>query len=166
MKHTVLDILPDRKYNHLVAYFSSIPKDERHRVKHFVYDMRKPYVELTYSYFPNADVIIDKYHFIRQTAWALEGVRKRLQKTMPTRLRKYYKRSRTLILSRYNKLKDENKATCDLMLLYNDDLRRAHYLKEKFYELFQNRKYSEQRKDFFDWIKVNAKCQGTHYFTD
>nr|WP_242942508.1 hypothetical protein [Proteiniborus sp. DW1] len=27
---------------------------------------------------------------------------------MPTNLRKYYKRSRKLILTRYNKLKDEN----------------------------------------------------------
>lgn len=108
--------------------------------------MWKPYIELAYTYFPNAEVIIDKYHFIRQTTWAIEGVRKRLQKAMPAQLRKYYKRSRTLILSRYNKLKDENKTACDLRLLYNDDLRRAHYLKEKFYELSQNPKYSEQRK--------------------
>ena len=86
-----------------------------------------------------------------------------MQKTMPARLRKYYKRSRTLILSRYNKLKDENKAACDLMLLYNDDLRRAHYLKEKFYELCQNTKYSEQRKDFFDWIKM-AESSGLNEF--
>lgn len=43
------------------------------------------------------------------------------------------------------------------MLLYNDDLRLAHYLKEKFYEICQNPKYSEQRKDFFDWIKAAEK---------
>ena len=55
----VLDILPDRKHNHLVSYFSSIPKDERHRVKHFVCDMWKPYVEMAHTYFPNAEVIID-----------------------------------------------------------------------------------------------------------
>lgn len=40
------------------------------------------------------------------------------------------------------------------MLLYNDDLRKAHFLKEKFYETCQNPKYSEQRKDFFQWIKI------------
>lgn len=39
IKHKILDILPDRQHNHLVSYFSSIPKDERHRVKHFVCDM-------------------------------------------------------------------------------------------------------------------------------
>ncbi len=94
---------------------------------------------------------------------SIEGVRKRLQKTMPASLRKYYKRSRTLILTRYHKLKGENKAACVLMLLYNDDLRRAHYLKEKFYELCQNPKYSEQRKDFFTWIKM-AESSGLKEF--
>ena len=50
VKHKVLDILPDRQYSHLVSYFSSIPKDERYRVKHFVCDMWKPYIELAYTF--------------------------------------------------------------------------------------------------------------------
>ncbi len=153
-KHKVLDILPDRTHNHLVSYFASIPKDERHRVKHFVCAMWKPYIEMAHTYFPNVEIIIDKYHFIRQTTWAIEDVRKRLQKTIPARLRKYYKRSKTLILTQYHKLKDENKAARDLMLLYNDDLRIAHFLKVKFHEICQNTKYSERRKDFFDWVKM------------
>lgn len=157
LKHKILDILPDRTQNHLVSYFHSIPKDERYRVKYFVCDMWIPYVELAKIYFPNAKIIIDKYHFIRQTTWAIEGVRKRLQRSMPAHLRKYYKRSRKLILTRYFKLKDEDIQACDLMLLYNDDLRRAHFLKEKFYEICQNPKYSQQRKDFFDWIKMAEK---------
>lgn len=157
VKHKILDILPDRTQSHLISYFYSIPKDERYRVKHFVCDMWSPYVELAKIYFPNAKIIIDKYHFIRQTTWAIEGVRKRLQRSMPARLRKYYKRSRKLILARYFKLKAEDKQACDLMLLYNDDLRKAHFLKEKFYEICQNPKYSEQRNDFFVWIKMAEK---------
>lgn len=49
------------------------------------------------------------------------------------------------------------------MPLYNDDLRRAHFLKEKFYEIYQNTKYSEQQKDFFDWIKM-AESSGLKEF--
>lgn len=154
LKHKILDILPDRTQNHLISYFYSIPKIERYRVKYFVCDMWTPYIDLAKIYFPNAKIIIDKYHFIRQVTWAIDGVRKRLQRSMPAYLRKYYKRSKKLILTRYFKLKDENKQACDLMLLYNDDLRKAHFLKEKFYEICQNPKYSEQRKDFFQWIKM------------
>lgn len=159
IKHKVLDILPDRTQNHLVSYFYSIPKKERYGVKYFVCDMWQPYIELAQIYFPNAKIIIDRYHFIRQVTWAIESVRKQLQKTMPANLRKYYKRSRSLILKRYHKLTPEQKQACDLMLLYNDDLRKAHFLKEKFYELCQNPKYSEQRRDFFDWIK-SAESSG------
>lgn len=98
--------------------------------------------------------MIDKYHFIKQVTWAIENVRKRLQKTMPVKLRKYYKRSRKLILTRYHKLKDESKKSCDLKLHYNNDLRLAHQLKERFYELCQDTKYGRQREDFYSWIKL------------
>lgn len=154
VKHSVLDILPSRSQTTLISYFRNIPKTERHRVKFFVCDMWHPYEDLAKTFFPNATIIIDKYHFIRQTTWAIENVRKRLQKTMPANLRRYYKRSRSLILSRYDKLKDENKKACDLMLLYNDDLRLAHYLKEWFYRICQNPKYSEQRREFLEWIST------------
>ena len=35
--------------------------------------------------------------------------------------------------------------------------------RKKFYELWQNRKYSEQRKNFFDWIKM-AESSGLYEF--
>lgn len=97
LKHKILDILPDRTQNHLISYFYSIPKIERYRVKYFVCDMWTPYIDLAKIYFPNAKIIIDKYHFIRQVTWAIDGVRKRLQRSMPASLRKYYKRSKKQI---------------------------------------------------------------------
>ena len=45
------------------------------------------------------------------------------------------------------------------MLLYNDDLRLAHYLKEWFYRICQNPKYTEQRKEFFEWISTAEQSQ-------
>ena len=101
------------------------------------------YIELTKIYFPNVKIIIDKYHFIRQVTWAIESVQKRLQRSIPSPLRKHYKRSLKLILTRYFKLKDEEKQTCNLMLLYNNDLLKALFLKKKFYEICQNPKDSE-----------------------
>lgn len=158
-QRSIMDILPDRSQAQLSAYFKEIKRSERYRVKYFICDMWQPYVDLARSYFPNAQVIIDKYHFIRQVTWAIENVRKRLQKTMPANLRKYYKRSHKIILSRYENLKDENKKACDIMLHYNDDLRKAHMLKEWFYSICQNPKYSLQRTQFYDWIKNAEGCR-------
>lgn len=161
--HSIMDILPDCTQSHLTAYFREIDHSQRFRVKYFICDMWQPYIDLAHTFFPNAKVCIDKYHFIRQVTWAMENVRKRLQKTMTVTMRKYYKRSHKLLLTRYRKLKEENKKACDLMLLYNDDLRLAHWLKEKFYDLCQDTKYSRQRKDFYDWIKI-AESSGLKEF--
>lgn len=132
IQHSVLDILPSRSPTCLTSYFRSVPKKERHQVKYFVCDMLWPYTDLAAAFFLNASIVIDRYHFIRQVTWAIENVRKRLQKTMPISLLKYYKRNHSLILARYEGLKEEKKKACDLMLLYNDDLRLAHSLKECF----------------------------------
>lgn len=161
--HSIMDILPDRTQSHLTDYFRQIDRSQRLRIKYFVCDMWQPYVDLAHTFFPNAKVCIDKYHFIRQITWAMENVRKRLQKTMTITMRKYYKRSHKLLLTRYHKLKEENKKVCDLMLLYNDDLRLAHWLKERFYDLCQDTKYSRQRNDFYDWIKI-AESSGLKEF--
>ncbi len=155
-KRRILDILPDRTQSHLADYFRSIPRSQRLKVRFFVCDMWMPYVEMAKTFFPNATIVIDKYHFIRQITWAIENVRKRLQRNMPITLRKYYKRSRRMILTRYRKLKDENKKACDLMLQYSDDLRLAHSMKEWFYDICQMTAYRQQQKEFDDWIS-NAK---------
>ncbi len=169
-KKKVLDIIPDRCQSDLVSYFRQFSRKERNRVKFFVCDMWQPYIDLAKIFFPKAIIIIDKYHFIRHVTWAIENVRKRIQKSMTTTLRKYYKRSRKLILTRYHKLKDENKEAVDLMLLYSDDLRIAHKLKEWFYEICQSDKYSYQCEELTKWIqhaensgiKEFEKCAATY----
>lgn len=152
-KNRVLDILPDRKQSELISYFKSLPRDQRHRVKFFVCDMWRQYASLAQVFFPNAKIIVDKYHFIRQVTWAIENVRKRIQKTMIPSLRKYYKRSKRLILKRRKKLTTEDKEVLDVMLRYNDDLRQAYLLKEAFFDICHMKKYSLQRKAFAEWIK-------------
>ena len=87
--------------------------------------------------------------------WAIENVRKRLQRSMPVSLRKYYKRSRKLILTRYKKLKDENKQACDLMLHYSEDLRLAHRMKEWFYDICQMEAYRQQQREFDDGLRMH-----------
>ncbi len=103
-----------------------------------------PYTELAQTFFPNATIIVDKYHFIRQVTWAIENVRKR--RSAPCRF---------LCVSIINapethsdplqKLKDENKQACDLMLHYSEELRLAHRMKEWFYDICQMEAYRQQR---------------------
>ena len=151
--HKILDILSDRKQVHLIDYFKGYSRSERLKVRFFICDMWNQYAELAKTFFPNDSIIVDKYHFIRQVSWAIEGVRKRIQQKMLPSLRKYFKRSKRLILKRSSKLKPDEKEELDLMLLYNDDLRQAYKLKEAFYDICKETCYDVQRKDFYEWIQ-------------
>ncbi len=163
VKKRVLDILPDRRQHCLVEYFKSIPRFERNKVKFFVCDMWAQYAKTARIFFPNAKIIVDKYHFIRQVTWAVENIRKRVQKSMPASLRKYFKRSRTLILKRFHNLTKDQKERLEAMLLYSEDLRAAYWIKEKFYMICKMDKYSEQRKAYVQWVQYVASLQLTEF---
>lgn len=45
------------------------------------------------------------------------------------------------------------------MLLYNNDLRKAHMLKEWLYQICQTKKYAIQRVEFYEWIKNAESCR-------
>ena len=97
----VLDILPKRKESYLINYFR---KTDRSKVKYFVSDMCTTYGEISANFFENATFLIDKYHWIRQVIWAFESVRKETQKQLKPDVRKYFKRSRSLLIKRYEYL--------------------------------------------------------------
>jgi len=80
IKHKLLDILYSRKSACLVEYFKSLDKSKCMNVKYFSYDMNKTFIDMAKTYFPNAKIVVDRYHFIKQVYWALENVRKKCAK--------------------------------------------------------------------------------------
>ena len=60
----VLDILHGREQHILSDYFRKF--NDRDKVKYFIMDMWQPYKDIAETYFKNATIIIDKFHFIRQ----------------------------------------------------------------------------------------------------
>ena len=153
----VLDILKDRKSHILTEYFRNF--NDRSNVKYFVTDMWRPCVDIAKTYFRNATIVIDKYHFIRYNIWAIEKVRKRVQKNLGDKLRKYFKRSKKLILAKKDSLDQDSKRELEIMLLYSEDLRQAHYIKELFYQFTQAKNSVEARELLGKWINI-ARSSG------
>lgn len=100
----VIDIIKNRNQGTIMNYFLQYPRSERRKVKFFICDMWKPYADLAKILFSNAIIITDKYHFIRQVTWAVEGLRKNVQKKLSLQQRKYFKRSRSIITKPYRTL--------------------------------------------------------------
>lgn len=149
--HEIIDIVRSRQENILLEYFKNIPKEERDNVKIFVSDMSKTFKNVKNAYFKKAVHIADKYHFVRQVSWSLENVRKRIQKDIPTKLRIYLKRSKSILTKPMQKLNDDQKREAALMLEISEELRLAYGLKESFYQEVLVQKNKEQAQ-----YKVNA----------
>lgn len=124
-------------------------------IREIVMDMNREYLRISKLLFPKATVVVDRFHVVRYCTWALENVRKRVQKGLPKEERVYFKRSRRLLLSHIAKLSDENKAAVERMLLVSRDLREAYLLKEVFYK-FMESKDSTQAKERLREFRLHA----------
>ena len=159
LKKQVLDILPRRSDWYIQKYFLQYPKEERNRVQIFVSDMWKPYQESAKLLFMNSMRVIDKYHWIRQIIWAFERVRKDTQKTMSSEKRKYFKRSRNLLLKPFDSLSDDDKQAVNIMLYYSSNLSSAHFQKEEFQKIARSKKISESVRLMNEWIVDAKDCE-------
>ncbi|QCX34048.1 transposase [Caloramator sp. E03] len=92
----IIDVIKDRQFHVLSNYFKKIKN--RDSVEYFICDMWQPYIDLDKTYFKNAIIVIDKFHYIRHAMWAVEAVRKHIQKELSVKLRKYFKKAKNLFL--------------------------------------------------------------------
>ena len=150
----VLDILKSRESSYLIDYFKRFKN--RNEVKYFVMDMWKPYKDIADTFFKKATIVIDKYHFIRQVIWALERVRKSEQKKFSDERRKYFKRSKKLLIKRMKDLSEEDKLAVEIMLRASVKLKEAYLLKEKFMEFVDSKSLDEAKRNLQFWYAFVA----------
>lgn len=128
--HKVLDILPTRKHEDIYAYLGRFRN--RKDVKVVVMDMTGGYRSLMKRLFPDATIVIDKYHYVRQVGFAIEKIRVEEQKQYSDRWRKYFKRSRTVLLKNPANLTTEDRLQMENMFRISPRLKSAYELKQMF----------------------------------
>lgn len=154
-----IDIIECRYKSHLFDYFNKFSLEERKKVKYVVTDLWKTYKDLSNTYFPNAKVVADKFHFVRYATEAVDSIRKKVQDKLPRSERKYFKHSRKLLLSRYDKLKnDKEKEELNYILInYSEDLRIAYREKEEMLKIIQMSDKTKAIECLNTWIKRNLE---------
>jgi transposase len=149
-KKRVLDVLPKRKADSLYEYFSSI--ENRKLVKYVTMDMSSLFKGVVKTCFPNAIIVADRFHVVRQVCWAMENVRKEEQKKFNGSRRRYFKRSKTLLLKHRNKLKDYEVERIAVMLQTSQRLARAYYALQDFYDFMESTNSREARRYLGYWM--------------
>lgn len=154
----VIDILPNRNKSDLITYFRRFSLEERKKVRVFVMDMWENYRSIAWL-FPNAKVVVDKYHWVRQINWALDNVRKKVQKHLSDWWRKYFKRHRFLLHKKFADLDSEQRLAVLNMVERDSELYNAWQLKEMFYDFKDSKKQRQARKLLLKFILAAERLE-------
>ena len=149
----LIDILPNRDTGTLISYFKNKNTDT---VRFLVSDMWKPYQELCLTVFKNARHIADKYHVVRQVTWAMEAIRKEVQKELNKHSRLRYKHTASILRKPYSMLTANETEHLMQILTTSPKLAKAYWLKESFSEVFRAKTYEEAIELLKEWIKKAA----------
>lgn len=140
---------PNRDYEATVELLNSF-KEKPPSV--LVMDMWKPFFKACRSTLPEAAIVIDKYHVVQKINLALDAVRK-IKSSELNRLKK----GRFCLLKRYFRLTNRQYERLDDYHHQSGELAYAYYLKEWFYDFYQQPDY-ESASSFLDkWIIEEEK---------
>jgi len=84
--NTIIDILPDRNKPTVIAYLQSLP--DRQRIRYVAMDMWRPYRDAVRIVLPQAQVVVDKFHVVKMSNYALETVRKSVREGLSPKERR------------------------------------------------------------------------------
>ena len=92
----------------IILLSAFLPQQERGQIRRHGHN--RCFRDVARTFFPNAKIIIDRFHVARFCTQAMDGVRKSVQKQLPDGQRRYFKRSRRLLLRHRDEPSDEDRA--------------------------------------------------------
>jgi transposase len=151
---SVLEVLPDRKKETLMAYFADWTEEQRQAVREVAMDLWEAYAQAVEACLPQAQIVADRFHVMKLLNDQVSTARRKIQGEAPEEVRSILKGGRWLLVRNEVDLSDEQKQRLQTMLLASPPLRELHRLKERFRAIFSepiSRELANWR--LFGWIR-------------
>jgi transposase len=128
----ILDLLEDRTKAYLIAYFTNLGEAFCQGIKVFSCDLWDGYVGAAQACFPNAEIVLDRFHFFAQLQKALDNTRKSLRRALPKD--QDLKNLKWTLIRPAESLDPEQKSHLDEVLQRPEflELKQAYQAKESF----------------------------------
>lgn len=115
------------------------------QVKNVVVDMWDPFHKAIRTIFPNAQIIVDKYHVVQKVTQALDQVRKKIPGL---------KKARFTLLKSFENLKEKYRVRLDELLETHESLAYGYYLKELFRDFYKSTDYETAKQLLKEWLQL------------
>lgn len=142
----------DRSEESLAMFYDFLGPERSRGIRLAVMDMWKAFRNATEAHAPQAAILYDKFHVLRQLNDAMDKVRKAEYKRLTNRAdRKYIKGQKYVLLSHRENLSPEKRQRLKTLLAANKRLHTAYVLKEQFAQLWDYRREPWARRFFEQW---------------
>jgi transposase len=159
-RHCVLAVLPTREQKTLAAWLKTRSTAEKKAIRVVSMDMWRPYHAFVKKELPQAQIVADRFHVMKNLNQQLTKARRQIQRQADETTAKALKGSRWLLVRNRDTLTQEQEQQLLTVLAADADLRQAYLLKEEFRLIFERIHDRERARRFLmAWI---FKVQQTH----
>lgn len=157
----IVDILEYRNQEKLIEYFKNRGADWCGGIEVFCSDMWQGFLNTAKAVFPNATLVVDRFHFFGYLNKALDNERKRLRRQFKDR--DEFKWLKWALLKNAEDLTDDQKKKLARAFLLAPHLRLLYEHKEKFRSLFDQRLTRKQGEiELNRWIEQANKIKNKY----
>lgn len=145
----------DRSEASMAMFYHELGDVRTTEIRLAVMDMWRAFRKATVTYAPQAAILYDKFHVLRQLNEAMDKVRKAEYKRLTNREdRTFIKGQKYVLLSHRANLSPDKRRALHTLLAANKRLNTAYVLKEQFAQLWEYRSEAWARKFFDQWRRA------------
>lgn len=161
-RHTLIDFLRDRDKKTVIKYFTALDKSA---VDVICCDMWPSYRDAARIAFPDAPIVIDRFHIVRMVQNSMEAFRKAIRKPTTGKERAMLKNDRFVLLSRNIDLDPFQQATLGSWFKRWPLMKDVYDAKERFLDIWLCDTRAEAEYWYGKW-EESIPEEARSYFTD
>jgi len=150
----VLDVLPNRERETLEKWLDGLSVEQRQAIKVVNVDMWEPYTLAVKAKLPQATIVADRFHVMKNLNHCLTQARREIQDSATAEVKAQLKGSRWVLVKNQKDLNDKERAKLELIYQVSPELKTCHELKELFRLLFDTLTDREEaKKALQNWMQ-------------
>jgi transposase len=138
----LIDILPNRKKETLIAHFKALGPAFCAQITDVACDYWDAYITTAQTCFPQATLILDRFHVVKWLNESLDTFRKALRKS--DKENPNYKKLKWVLYKQYHRLSDSQLDDLDRAFTDSPALKSLYEARERFHHILDNKDTVEQ----------------------
>jgi transposase len=156
----VIAVLPDRKKESLEAYLSTWTPEQRAAVAEAAMDLWEPYAQAVQTCLPQARIVADRFHVMKQLTEQVTTARRAIQRNLPEEAKQALKGCRWLLVRNAADLSEADRDKLEAMFAHSGELKRLHALKEQFRTIFETQCERDQAALHLEAWRAQVQVSG------